>query len=167
MAERVIDLVIENSPRRRSTINCYTHKIRLGDGKLTNTRSVKRYVNAVRKQVVALGLGRELASYLVENYGKQSDRILKQLSRFDSDDAELALIKSELHFAIEKEMTCSSVDFFMRRTGRLYFDIKSVFKYQNKVNAELAYVLGWDDQQKVKDRDLLHQEINKSLGFRQ
>lgn len=165
MAERVVDMIIEKSPKRKELIKCYTHKIRLSDGKLTSTKSVRRYINAIKKQVTRMGLNARTAHYLVENYGKKTDEIMKRAALLNEDNAELSLIKSELHYSVEKEMTCSSIDFWMRRTGRLYFNMKSVIRYKDEINKELAIILGWDESQVLADLELLNHEIDKSIGF--
>ncbi len=167
MAERVVDMVIDNSPIRKEAIKCYTHKIRLADGQLINSRAVRRYVNQLKKRLPSLGLRAELSSYLVENYGKQTEKILLDLSKFSDEDRKLALLKSELHYTVRKEMTCSSVDFFMRRTGRLYFDFKSVIKYKDEVLDALTLMLDWDENKKQQDAKRLELEISNARNFLQ
>ncbi|MEQ9412399.1 MAG: FAD-dependent oxidoreductase, partial [Cyclobacteriaceae bacterium] len=165
MAERIVDMVIDNHPRRRETSKCYTHKIRLADGQLINSKRVRRYVNVLKKRMISLGLDQHHASYFVENYGKQTEKILTKVSKVDGEDIQLTVVKEELRYCVEKEMTCSSVDFFMRRTGRLYFDIGRVFKYKEQVINELALLLNWDDEIKHTDRDKLESAINDARNF--
>ena len=114
-----------------------------------------------------LGLNMKMARYLVENYGKKTDVILKQMKFMDEESVELSLLKSELHYTVEREMTCTSVDFFARRTGRLYFNIDSVLRYKDEISKELAVILNWTEDQLMADRELLQQEIDKAIGFKQ
>ncbi|MEQ8424764.1 MAG: glycerol-3-phosphate dehydrogenase C-terminal domain-containing protein, partial [Cyclobacteriaceae bacterium] len=72
---------------------------------------------------------------------------------------------SELSYTIDKEMTCSSVDFFMRRTGRLYFDIQSVLKYKEQVLQDLSLALGWDSEALERDRVRLQDAIDDARQF--
>lgn len=111
-----------------------------------------------------MGLDAQHALYFVENYGKQTEKILKKLNE-SSDNIRLALIIEELRYCVEKEMTCSSVDFFMRRTGRLYFDIESVLKYREEVIDELALLLNWDNKDKIKDAAQLDAAIKDARNF--
>ncbi len=166
MAERVVDMIIEKNQKRRGANACYTHKIRLGDGKLTSTKSVRRYINVIKKQMVKMGLDVRTAHYLVENYGKKTDEIMKRVALLNEGDIELNLLKSELHYSVEKEMTTSSVDFWARRTGRLYFNMKSVLLYKDEINKELCVILGWNESRRVADMQLLQKEIDKSVGFK-
>ncbi|MEO1099412.1 MAG: glycerol-3-phosphate dehydrogenase C-terminal domain-containing protein, partial [Bacteroidota bacterium] len=50
-------------------------------------------------------------------------------------------------------------DFFIRRTGRLYFDIDSVKYLQDTVADYMANKFGWSEAVKNKELDLLQQEI--------
>lgn len=165
MAERIVDMVIDNHPRRREISKCYTDKIRLSDGQLIHSKSVRRYVNQLKKRMTSLGVDPEHAHYFVENYGKQTEKIIKDVKTIDSGDIHLTLIKEEVRYCVEREMTCSSVDFFMRRTGRLYFDIESVLKYKEEVTNELALLLNWSDEAKRNDRDRLETAVNEARNF--
>lgn len=112
-----------------------------------------------------MGLDIHVAHYLVSCYGKQTDIILEKMKRFDDADVHLKLLKSELHFTIENEMICHSSDFFIRRTGRLYFDIHSVIKYQQEITLELGKILGWTETQLNEDRQLLQMAIEGAKHF--
>lgn len=165
MAERIVDMVIDNHPRRKETSKCYTHKIRLADGQLINSKRVRRYINVLKKRMNSLGLDQEHANYLVENYGKQTEKIIKHLKPIDGEDMYLTMIKEEVRYCVEKEMTYSSVDFFMRRTGRLYFNIESVLKYKEQVINELALLLNWNAETIRSDRDRLDAAISDARNF--
>lgn len=115
--------------------------------------------------MTSLGVDPEHAHYFVENYGKQTEKIIKDVKTIDSGDIHLTLIKEEVRYCVEREMTCSSVDFFMRRTGRLYFDIESVLKYKEEVTNELALLLNWSDEAKRNDRDRLETAVNEARNF--
>lgn len=165
MAERIVDMVIDNHPRRRETSRCYTHKIRLADGQLINSRRVKRYINQLRKRMVKLGVEQQYADYLVENYGKQTEKILKNIIDTAGENMGTRLIKEELRYCVEREMTCTSVDFFSRRTGRLYFDIGSVLKFKEEVTHDLALLLNWSNEEKDIDAARLDAAIDEARNF--
>ena len=62
-------------------------------------------------------------------------------------------------------MVCSSSDFFIRRTGRLYFDIQSVIKYKRAIGQELGKVLDWTEQQLDADGRSLDEAIDGAKHF--
>ena len=165
MAERIVDMVVGGLPQKKAVLKCYTQKIRLADGQLTNTKRVGRYVAALKKRLQKFGLEGEVATYLCGNYGKQSDKILAKLKAARGEGIHLALLKEELRYGVENEMVCSSVDFFKRRTGRLYFDMESVLKYKGPVIDGLAGLLGWDDEGKNKDALRLETELLEARNF--
>jgi len=49
------------------------------------------------------------------------------------DNMQEKMIKAEVWFTINYEMACTPTDFFMRRTGRLFFDKPSVDTYKELV----------------------------------
>ena len=65
------------------------------------------------------------SEYLVSSYGRQSDDILGYYDQ-KVKDPNVALMLAELEFSLENEATFTLLDFFERRTGRLYFHISSI-----------------------------------------
>ncbi len=165
MAERIVDMILEKKGNNARSTKCYTQKIKLGDGQLTNSRGVKRYLIRLRKRITELGLASEVASYLVENYGKQAEHIVAGMEKIDDPDAALRLIKSELRYTVAKEMVCTANDFFIRRTGSLYFDIGRVLRYKDDIVDELAVLLNWDEQVKKNETIRLDTAIQQARSF--
>jgi glycerol kinase len=58
-------------------------------------------------------------------------------------DKDLALLLAELWFCFHHEMIVTLSDFFLRRTGRLNFDIHSVLKWKEQVADEFGHYAGW------------------------
>jgi glycerol-3-phosphate dehydrogenase len=63
---------------------------------------------------------------LIHNYGRQSDQILKSLSEFPQLEPEQQLLVAEFIFCSNYEMSVSPEDFWLRRTGRGYFNPSTV-----------------------------------------
>ncbi len=146
MAERVIDLVIEKYFEGKSLMPCMTHKIKLTHSDFIDFVAVKRYIVLVAKRLIKLGLPQAKAKYLVENFGRQTDQILDSLeANFDSSTPELSLLKAELDFCLQNEMICTLQDFFVRRTGLMYFDIRMVKNHKQAIAEEMKVKLGWDE----------------------
>ena len=85
------------------------------------------------------------AGYLTTNYGTQADLILLKMIEF-SDVPEVSLARAEAWFGMHYEMVSSAEDFFVRRTGRLYFDIKSIAVIREKVMEDLKKTLEWNEE---------------------
>ncbi len=146
MAERVIDLVIEKHFKDKSLMSCMTHKIKLTHSDFIDFVAVKRYIVLVAKRLIKLGLPQAKAKYLVENFGRQTDQILDSLeANLDNTTPELSLLKAELDFCLQNEMICTLQDFFVRRTGLMYFDIRMVKNHKQAIAEEMKVKLGWDE----------------------
>ena len=135
MADRIVDLVAKKYERRfdQKFGEIKTEQIVLSGGTFKNSKEVKSYTDAIYNRINEVDFTQKDAEYLVHNYGKQTDIILKKFDEFLDENQEEKLIKAEVWFAIQFEMACNPTDFFMRRTGRLFFDKLSVEKYKDLV----------------------------------
>ena len=75
------------------------------------------------------------------------------------------LAKAELRFCIDYEMVQNPMDFFIRRTGRLYFDIDSVRNLMEPILEEFKNIYGTDDAQILTWRETLQQELEEHSDF--
>ena len=113
----------------------------------------------MEKRLQQYGFDEYVAFYLVSNYGKQADSILAIYDSLEDHNIYERFIKAECEFDIQNEMVYNLRDFFIRRTGRLYFDIDSVKYLQDTVADYMANKFGWSEAVKNKELDLLQQEI--------
>jgi glycerol-3-phosphate dehydrogenase len=152
MAERVVDLIAKKY-KQKYTINfdeIKTKEIVLSGGTFKNFSEVKSYIDAIHNRIAEVDFDEKDAQYLVYNYGKQTDLILQKyddLSLEMSEEGEKKkMIKAEVLFCIENEMTCTPTDFFMRRTGRLFFDKPSVDLYKIFVLNIFKNEFSWNEE---------------------
>ena len=80
-------------------------------------------------------------------------------------DKQVRLAKAELAFGIEFEMVQNPMDFFIRRTGRLYFDIDSVRVLMEPVLAEFQNRFGVADAKVTEWREKLEFELKEHSDF--
>lgn len=165
MAERVVTLLIKKHFNDRPLSDCQTNKIKLPGADFKNSSDVSAYIAQVATRLTALGLHHDDASYLVHNYGRQSDDILILLEAHREDDADMALAKAELHFAYHHEMILTPSDFFIRRTGMLYFDIHRLRKTVIPVLQEFKRYFSWNDATYTKYKADVEKAINTSTAF--
>lgn len=165
MAERVVDVVIKKYFQERSLSSCRTNQIKLASNTFTGTRQVKKLVNSVYQQIKPFGLEEFVAAYLVENYGPHAEDIIKYAGRPEGISAEVALLKAELWYCIHHEMVCSLEDFFVRRTGLIYFDIHKVERTKLVIAAECRTYLAWDDSKTSEALDDLDTLMSTLRNF--
>lgn len=168
MAERIVDIVAKKMKRRfeNEFEPIQTEDIILAGGPFQNYKSVKLYTKQVSKRIKTDGLTKQDASYLVHNYGKQTDIILDKFDELTSvENVEQRLLKAEIWFTIQHEMTCTPTDFFMRRTGRLFFDKPSVDLLKGFAIKEFKNYFNWNDATTQKQEEELNNKIALATNF--
>ncbi|MFT7449494.1 MAG: glycerol kinase [Patescibacteria group bacterium] len=152
MAERIVDLVDERLEKPYGS--CFTDKITLVPDALKNSQAVKEYIRKIKTRVSRDGLVDYHSWYLVTTYGKQTEVILDKMETF-SDAGEIALTRAELWYGVQYEMVNSFEDFYVRRTGRLYFDINSIAETREAVTKDMMKYLNWDKERLVLENKKL------------
>ncbi|WP_394748306.1 glycerol-3-phosphate dehydrogenase/oxidase [Spongiimicrobium salis] len=145
MAERVVDRIAKKMEEEYDTTvaPCTTDSIPLCGNDFKKFKHVKKYIAAVHERIKADGFTEYDAWFLVTNYGKQTEIILEKYEVMEGDHVS-RMAKAELHFGIAYEMVQNPMDFFIRRTGRLYFNIESISQLMDVVFEELQAVFAYD-----------------------
>ena len=128
MAERILDRLAEKmeEDHNQELKPCQTETTVLQGGVFAGKKDVIKYQLKVAEKLKALdGTLEEYAEYLVSNYGRQSSEIIRAIGEI-SERPENDLVLAELNFCLDNESTFTLLDFYERRTGRLYFHIDSI-----------------------------------------
>ena len=91
--------------------------------------------------------------------------ILENYAAVKAKDVGERMIRAEAQFSINFEMTISPLDFFIRRTGRLYFDIDSVREYMSSVMEEFQKAYGYTDAEMKTFQEKLEEELDTHSNF--
>ena len=166
MGQRIVDLVIKQMEgvTKRSFGKCNTKKIPLTQNPLANAKAVQSYIQKLEKVVLEKGLVQYHAWYLVTNYGKQADLILEKMNDF-KDEPEIALGRAEAWFSVHHEMVNRAEDFFVRRTGRLYFEIASIDLMRGVVMSDFQKYLNWDDARLQEENKMMDELIYDATHY--
>lgn len=167
MAQRIVNLVIKEFPKveKRAFKKCQTRHISLTEKPLANAKAVEHYIKDLQKMVRDLGLDPYYGWYLGTVYGNQADTILEKMKDFANDAPEVALARAEAWFGVHHEMVNRADDFFVRRTGRLYFDINSIPTIRESVIADLQQYLNWDAERLAKEVTNLNELIYDATHY--
>ncbi|PQB03000.1 glycerol-3-phosphate dehydrogenase [Polaribacter filamentus] len=167
MAERIVDLIAKKYKRRfeKEFKDVKTEKLVLTGGPFKNFNEVKSYTDAIYNRIAEVDFSQKDAEYLVYNYGKQTDIILKKFDEFTEENQQEKMIKAEVWFTINYEMACNTTDFFMRRTGRLFFDKPSVDLYKEYVTQLFENQLNLDKKTNEKNVKILNENLISILTF--
>ena len=168
MAHRVIEAVLKtmDEKRRNSYKKSQTENILLVNPSLHSVEEVEAYQKELKQQLCELGMNNPYyAWHLCTTYGKRANTIIERTSFFASGTIEQRLIRAELWYCINFEMTNSLADFFVRRTGRLYFNIESITKHLDIILKDFIRSLDWDDARIAEEKNVLNQLLADATTY--
>jgi glycerol-3-phosphate dehydrogenase len=167
MAERVVDRIAKKMEEEYQVelLDCTTDTIPLCGNDFKKFKDVKKYIDKVYQRIKPEGLSSYDAWYLVTNYGIQTETILELYENIVGKDSSVRMAKAELQFGVAYEMIQTPIDFFVRRTGRLYFDIQSVRSLMTPILQEFQAIFKVDDITIEEWRKTLTAKIEKHSNF--
>ncbi|MED0757481.1 glycerol-3-phosphate dehydrogenase/oxidase [Aneurinibacillus thermoaerophilus] len=168
MAERIVDLVASQLKEEGygSYPGCTTDKIRLSGGDVGGSDNFGAFVRQKTGEGVQVGLSTKEADKLTRRYGSNIDCIYEIIRERQAEAEASGLPKDvfgSLVYAIEAEMATTPEDYFVRRTGALYFDIRWVERWKEPVIAYMARKLGWTEEETARHRARLEQLMHDAV----
>ena len=167
MAERTVNRIAQRmeEDHEAKVVEGDTANIPLCGSTFKKYKQVKKYISEVYSRIQMDGFTEHDAWYVVTTYGKQTEMILKNYSAIGGSENYERMIRAEVKFAIAYEMASNPLDFFIRRTGRLYFDIESVRLYMDVVLEEFKTAYGYDNGQIQSFKEKLLSELDSHSNF--
>ncbi|HMJ68473.1 MAG TPA: glycerol-3-phosphate dehydrogenase/oxidase [Cyclobacteriaceae bacterium] len=151
MAERVVDLVIGKYFEDRKLKRCYTASIPITNPGFSSQSEVESF----KRKFPEVG---PVINYLVHTYGRAAEQIIANSSNKD-------LVLAELEYCLDNEMVLSASDFFIRRTGSLFFNIGRMKSSIEPVLTVLKSQLSWTEDKVLAERQRLKDSIKLSGEF--
>jgi glycerol-3-phosphate dehydrogenase len=163
MAQRVVDRIAKQERKKgKRLLECSTDRIILPGGNLT--LPYPQFFKSKVPVLMKTGVNEIQAKAFVNRYGACCDDMLKD-SKGETDSGLPLLLKAELNYSIEHEMCMTPSDFFIRRTGMLYFNISEVRKYETAVIALMSNKLGWNAAKRGKMQAQLDECLRQASGL--
>lgn len=162
MAEKVVNLVVRQFKEEIGILysQSETAKIPISGGDVGGSEGFPTFIKNKVSRGMYFGLSHREAIYLIKRYGSNVDIIfqlyvrgLSEARKENLDPVTFAM----LNYAIEYEAAYKPVDFFIRRTGALYFDISWLKRHRHNVIRYMNNKLGWTEAQKQQYRIELEQ----------
>ena len=161
MAKRIVDKVcISISNEGKEYHACKTENISLGS-KVENVEILIDQFNTILEHN---NLHICTAEYLVRTYGIDAKQIAESAIR-ETGDMKIGLGISELRHCLNKESIHKLSDFFIQRTGRLYFDIESISELLDVCCEEMANHLNWNNSRKEAEKDEILKLVEEATLF--
>lgn len=167
MAERVVNRIAKEMEENHDwkLEPCTTDKIPLCGSDFKKYKHVKKYIATIYDRLHDNGFSEHDAWYLVTTYGKQTETILELYAQITAEDSLERMIRAEAQFTIAHEMALNPLDFFIRRTGRLYFDIESVRNYMGPVLEEFRTAYGYSSEEMDAFRTEMEGKLKEHSNF--
>lgn len=167
MAERVVDLVGKRGKQTGilSMNPIQTEHLSLTEHPFKNYDEVKDYIKETHVEWEPYGFSETDVTVLVQRYGRQTALVFKRFLTYRDADPLLRLAKAELWFGIRYEMVLKPLDFFERRTGRLFFDPIYLERLKDTVLKEFSRYFKWDPSTIDQEKKILEEVISKITKF--
>ncbi|MFT4413978.1 glycerol-3-phosphate dehydrogenase/oxidase [Fredinandcohnia humi] len=168
MAEMIVDLVTKQlaSEGRGSYGQCRTKYLPISGGDVGGSANFPKFIEEKTKVGMNLGLTKHEAKYQVKQYGSNVDKLFEIVrENMDSSTNEKLpiVILAQLIYSIDHEMTVKPIDFFVRRTGAMFFNIAWVRKWKEPVIEYMAKTFQWTDKQKQDYKQELEMHITYAV----
>jgi len=173
MSKKVVDIVRERFKEdyNKSIGKCITKGIKLSGGEFKFEYSLGALVEYADKkydEAKQTGISIENFKNLFYRYGTNIDTVTENAYEFynQSKDTEKSWLKSEILYCIENEMVTKLTDFFIRRTGMIFFSINEIKPILNFVADEMATLLKWSPEIKQENLENFNQEYLHAISFK-
>jgi len=170
MAERVTDRVIKRlklANSGKSFTKCRTENYSLGGGNFKNREAVFEFIEKQAGEAIQIGASFADISKLVWKYGRNTELIIdKAYSNWPTTkDKSAALLNAEMWYSIEHEMSVRPDDFWIRRTGALYFERPGLFELFEKHYPEFSSLAGYTSEQSKEFAYAFLKELDEAVQF--
>lgn len=139
---------------------CITKNIAISGGEVGGSKHIQTFISKKTELGVKAGLTKEEAAYLAQYYGSNVEKVFSYVAK--ANDMMPKALFAQLQYGIEHELVTTPVDFFVRRTGNMFFNIASVLAHKDAVITHMARELNWTDAQLAEFTELLNIEIKRA-----
>ena len=158
MAETVVDKLVDQlgQEEMRTFNKCVTKNLPISGGDVGGSSNMKRFMTEAIEKGQSLGFTEQESRHLAGLYGTNVDQVLA--IPFEAHTTMPRILYVKLRYAIENEMVAKPTDFFVRRTGDMFFNIANVKAGKKDVLEEMSFILGWSDEESRQyEKDLLEE----------
>lgn len=163
MAQRTVDKAIElgRLPKSKS----HTAQIVLQGGHING--SLDAYIYQKAEECSQIPFEYKQVERLVFKYGSEIDKIIEMAYTLYNADRSLTapLLMAEIQYAIEQEFVQCPADFYIRRTGMLYFYRDEIPMHQKLYGSFMQEKLGLQTDQFTEKQAEMKQTFHDALSF--
>ncbi len=172
MAKDVVKIVAKRlfEKENREFLKCQTKNMRLSGGEFPFYPDMPNLINSADQkydEVKQTGITVNDFKRLFYRYGTNIDKVSEKAFDYYSEirDTKLSWLKAELYYCVNFESVATLSDFFIRRTGMIFFYIDEISEILKPAADILAEFLNWDEKTKQKNIKELNIELKRSVVF--
>ena len=161
MAKEIISTFLDQLDGSYS--KCKTENIKLTTKPFKDSKSVQTAVVQISKQIRNTMVPDWMGPYLIYNYGNTAFDIIANVNPEDLNLETITM--AELTYTIDHESVRTLLDFYERRTGRLYFEIESIIPTLDSISDIARKKLGWSKDQEQDEIQLIRDTVVAQTTF--
>ena len=119
MGKKVVDIIAKDL---NINFECFTEKIPISGSFKPQFNDYNDFKQTVKSELLKKNINKDISDYLIQNYGLNS---LSIINKYDSSKNS-SFEEVEVIYTIENEGVCTPMDYFMRRSGKMYFNPDSI-----------------------------------------
>lgn len=147
MAETIVDKISKQLGDEKYG-PCVTKHLTLSGGDIGGSKQWEAFLTQKEQMAQAYGLSGLEGRKLAKMYGTNVDKVFQYAQILSTIPSSLPLvILAQIYYAVHEEMAYSPVDFLVRRTGMLYFDIKHFNEYKEEIVNIMKQLLYYSDEE--------------------
>ncbi len=161
MAEKIVDLLCQqlSEEYNKTYLPCSTKNLPISGGHVNGSKGFEQYVHAKKEEGEMLGLAEDCEK-LIRLYGTNTEIVFQYVK--EATGILPPVIYAQLFYSIYYEAVAKPVDFFIRRTGAMYFQISFVEQYKEAIVEQMATIFNWTVEQQQMYHEELEVEIRKT-----
>jgi glycerol-3-phosphate dehydrogenase len=168
MAEQAVDTVVSQLRKEEGILYApsETKYLPVSGGEVGGSQGFIQFKQEKTAQGKELGIEEAEAVKLVQKYGANVETIYRiYTERKQEAEAEQMdpIVFAQLCYGIEFELVYKPADFFIRRTGALFFDISWVNRHKNDVIAYMVKKFKWTESQEQEYRNELEKLVIEAV----
>ncbi|MGY3765441.1 glycerol-3-phosphate dehydrogenase/oxidase [Vagococcus vulneris] len=168
MAEQIVDAVMKDLAKNEgfTFVACDTENLPLSGGEVGGSLGFEHFVELmVKRGVNNFNLNEADAEKLVHRYGANVDKVYEYLMEENStelSDCQYAM----LQYGLAQEMVLHPIDFLLRRTGSMLFNIEECHDMAKAVCDVMADYYQWSDKTYEKVQKDVSEEFERHTIYR-
>lgn len=167
MAEQAVDKVVTAFKKEKGILfeDSSTEHLSISGGDVGGSDGFPTFIKEQVETGIALGIPQDDAERLVKKYGSNVE-VIFNIYQHHYDEAKKEginpIVLAILIYAIEYELACTPLDYFVRRTGEMFFDIEQVVEEKKSVINYMEKVFGWNKKDKMRYMKELEDAYNEA-----